>query len=307
MVSPVARRCLAFVAAATGLLALVVYVAGSPAVATSDPTGQLTQKAGAEGCLTSGSDASCTPAVGLEHAGDIVVSPDGSSAYAVTDGAGGGAATVFRRSPQGVLTQLDGQDGCISVDGSGGDCSDGAGVGSPTGVVVSPDGANVYFISPGHDAIASFERHEDGRLVQLPAPHSCVSANGLAGECTDGRGLAGAVRAAISPDGRTVYVAATGASSPTFVPSTLTVFTRDLGTGVLTQLDGAAGCLASDDVDGCTVVRGLSGVERRGRVARRTLGLRSGELRRRRRPFRCRPRRREPHATRRSFWMLLDQ
>jgi len=76
-----------------------------------------------------------------------------------------------------------------------------------------------------------------GELTQLSGVSGCISEAG--GSCTLGRGLNGAGWVAISPDGNHVYVAA-------FDGSTVSVFSRNATTGVLTQLSGTAGCIAEN-------------------------------------------------------------
>src|SRR5262249_32834488 len=79
----------------------------------------------------------------------------------------------------------------------------------------------------------------------------CVSERGMGGLCTEGHGLLGARGVAVSPDNRHVYVAAQNSNA-------VVVFGRDPTTGALTQLEGAAGCIAVDG-DGvtCAAGRGL--------------------------------------------------
>ncbi|BEP15232.1 hypothetical protein acdb102_35430 [Acidothermaceae bacterium B102] len=65
--------------------------------------------------------------------------------------------------------------------------------------------------------------------------------------CTIGRGLSGAKYAATSPDGRFVYVGADGS------PGVISVFSRSLKSGALTQLKGKAGCYSAGLSD-CTTI-----------------------------------------------------
>jgi DNA-binding beta-propeller fold protein YncE len=76
-------------------------------------------------------------------------------------------------------------------------------------------------------------------------PVGCIAADpGQAAGCRKARGMEGAKYGAISPDGRFVYVGASGA---------LAAFSRDLRTGALKQLAGVAGCLSAS-VAGCTKI-----------------------------------------------------
>jgi DNA-binding beta-propeller fold protein YncE len=101
-----------------------------------------------------------------------------------------------------------------------------------------------------------------GALEQLPGRLGCLSSGKAAKKvCGQGRALKGAgpgvgSRAvAISPDGRNVYVAASGANA-------IAVFDRNPVTGALTQPKGKRGCLAAvvanqGKGEGCGVAIGL--------------------------------------------------
>jgi DNA-binding beta-propeller fold protein YncE len=100
-----------------------------------------------------------------------------------------------------------------------------------------------------------------GGLEQLPGRLGCLSSGPAAKKaCGQGRALKGAgpgvgSRAiAISPDGRNVYVAASGADA-------IAVFDRNPVTGALTQPKGKAGCVAAvvgnAKGDGCDLAVGL--------------------------------------------------
>jgi DNA-binding beta-propeller fold protein YncE len=103
-----------------------------------------------------------------------------------------------------------------------------------------------------------------GALEQLPGRLGCLSSGKASKKaCGKARALKGAgpgvgSRAiAISPDGRNVYVAASGSDS-------IAVFDRARGTGALTQPKGKAGCVASvlgkaKGAQGCGLAIGLNG------------------------------------------------
>ena len=63
-----------------------------------------------------------------------------------------------------------------------------------------------------------------GRLIQNAGPSGCVNASGASG-CTRAHGIAGPAGAAVSPDGRNVYVAA-------FESNAIAIFRRDPRNGV---------------------------------------------------------------------------
>ena len=74
-------------------------------------------------------------------------------------------------------------------------------------VAVSPDGKSVYVASYGSDAVARLNRNTTtGAITQPAGSAGCVSETG-AGPCADGHGLYGPVGVAVSPDGKSVYVA----------------------------------------------------------------------------------------------------
>ena len=86
-------------------------------------------------------------AISLTHPVDVAVSPNGASVYSANEG--GTLAHLFANPSQGQLTW----DGCVSNDGSGGNCLDVPGSGlpleEPFGVAVSPNGASVYAANAG--------------------------------------------------------------------------------------------------------------------------------------------------------------
>lgn len=155
----------------------------------------------------------------------------------------------------GALVQLDGTDGCISKDGSGGECAQGSGLAGALDLAVSPDGASVYVASFSSDAVAMLRRNESkaagpiGKLTQ-DATGGCVSESGAA-PCVGGRGLHNPFAVVVSPDGKSVYVA--GAES-----DAVAVFARDSQTSLLQQLAGSDGCATEDGAtDGCSAASGL--------------------------------------------------
>lgn len=102
----------------------------------------------------------------------------------------------------------------------------------------------------------------EGALEQLPGRLGCLSSGKASNKaCGKARALKGAgpgvgSRAiAISPDGRNVYVAASGSDA-------IAVFDRDRSTGALTQPQGKAGCVAAipgkaKSAQGCGLAIGL--------------------------------------------------
>jgi DNA-binding beta-propeller fold protein YncE len=163
-------------------------------------TGDITY----DGCISNdGSGGSCGSAPGSPLTGPkgVAVSPDGKSVYVASGAAG--TITHFFAAPGGQLSY----DGCISNDGSGGKCADAPG--SPledaNAVAVSPDGKSVYVTSSGSGTITHFFAAPGGQLSY----DGCVSDDGSGGSCASagGSSLSAADGVAVSPDGRSVYVA----------------------------------------------------------------------------------------------------
>ena len=233
-----------------------------------DPaTGAITQKPGAAGCISEGGGGGCGPGVAISNTIDITVSPDGENVYVVA--LSSDALTIFDRDlSTGALTQKTGnagEDGCIS-DGGFGVCVDGRVLDAPSGVVVSPDGENVYVASGGlSDAIAVFDRNTSTGVLDQPAGTAgCISESGADG-CGNGRGLGGvgqggASSLAITTNGLNVY--ATSANDDINEPDSLAVLIRNPGTGTLSQTGTTADCFSDTGSGGdCTDVTGLDGAE----------------------------------------------
>ena len=212
--------------AVLGAVVLAVAAAGDAAAVE----GVLTQKAGTEACVTeTGSGGACQDGRGLDLGAETAISPDGENVYVGSSTSG--AVAVFDRDPlTGQVRQKAGLAGCISENGSGGDCTDGIGLSQADGVVVSPDGENVYVAGQDSDAVAVFDRDTStGVLTQKSNTEACVSETGTGGLCANGTALDGAVGLAISADGEFLYAVATAADS-------VVVFDRDAATGTLAQL-----------------------------------------------------------------------
>jgi DNA-binding beta-propeller fold protein YncE len=155
--------------------------------------------------------------------------------------------------PSGRLVQPRGEAGCIHRTGIN-RCAPGRFVTSPEDVVVSPDGRFVYVASFGNHAIAIFSRsRRTGRLTQLPGRRGCVHhrrADPRPGACRRARALGGPTALALSPDGRNLYVTASGSDA-------IGIFSRNGRTGALTQLPGVAGCFGALPGDDCGIARGV--------------------------------------------------
>jgi 6-phosphogluconolactonase (cycloisomerase 2 family) len=140
--------------------------------------------------------------------------------------------------------------GCVSMDGSGPCVSAGnaSALNGPSGVVVSPDGRHVYVASPIGHAVGVFARDPSSGGLSFV---SCISRGGT-GPCANvnnERALRGARALVMSPDGRFLYVAAGLTTPATTAGDTVSVYSRDAGSGALTL----TGCVTTNAGDGCTV------------------------------------------------------
>ena len=216
------------------------------------PVGGLEQLAGQDGCVSEdGTGDECVDGKGLLSGIGMVTSPDGKFVYVASFG---GTIAVFSRNKKtGVLTQLTGTDGCVSRDGSGGDCVDGRGLNGVRSLAMSKDGRHLYGASELANAVAVFSRDKKtGVLTQLTGTNGCIHETGADG-CADGKALLGPRGIAITKDGKTVYAASVSSHA-------VAIFARDKGSGALTQLAGADGCVSEDGTSGdCVDGVGLQG------------------------------------------------
>jgi DNA-binding beta-propeller fold protein YncE/lysophospholipase L1-like esterase len=204
------------------------------AFAVDPDSGALTQL----GCVAQGGADGCANGPALSGATGVRVSPDGRNVYVAAELAD--AVVTFDRDADGRLTHR----GCISESGAA-PCTPGTGIVHATGLAISANGAQVYATAIDSSALVTFNRDADGSLNEV----ACISDGGVGG-CAFGRGLGGANGVNMSPDGRSLYVAAEQ-------PGSLAVFTRN-PVGELVQ----TGCLSSQSTPGCTTARGLVGAAR---------------------------------------------
>lgn len=158
----------------------------------------------------------------------VAVSPDGANAYVA--GEGDNSIAVFARDRstgdlsflQAVTEGVDGVEGLVKV----------------SGVAVSNDGRNVYTSSAGEPAVAVFARDPStGALSFVEVQREGV--DGVSGLGTPGVGVA------LSPNGLSVYVVASGRTD------SVIVFERDPSDGTLSFVE--------TEKDGVNGVEGLNG------------------------------------------------
>src|ERR687897_494828 len=233
-----------------GLVAASLVLVCVPA--TAGAVGELEQKPAPAGCLSE-TLTGCIPARALMAPTDIAVSPDGASVYTVAYESDGVA--IFRRDPRtGELSQLPGQQGCVSLHGSDGACIDGVAPENPRAVAVSPDAKSVY-VTTGFGPLAGiliFDRDPvTGELRQKPGTAGCILDDFDPAICRDGCMLEQPIDVLVSPNGRFVYVLRPEGG--------VLSFARDPLTGQLTQRQGPGACLVPYDPSGtCDIGRALA-------------------------------------------------
>ena len=91
---------------------------------------------------------------------------------------------------QSTLFQLPGTAGCVSENGTGGECADGKALDLVRGVALSPDGKNLYATALNSDAITIFDRNlVSGALTQKLGDPGCMSLTGTGALCSIGVAL----------------------------------------------------------------------------------------------------------------------
>ena len=157
-------------------------------------------------------------------------------------------ARFNRNTTTGAITQPAGTAGCVSETGAG-PCANGHGLDNPSGVAVSPNGKSVYVASTG-GGVARFNRDTTtGAITQPAGAAGCVDDDG-SGPCANGHGLGGPNWVAVSPDGKSVYVASSFSDA-------VARLNRNTTTGALTQPAGTAGCVSETGAGPCADGRGL--------------------------------------------------
>ncbi len=202
---------------------LYAVAAGSNAVDafTHDSVGALTESS----CLkVSPPPGPCRGSRLLQSPTQLAVSPDGANVYVADSSDDNGRVDVLKRNPAtGALSdsscvdylpepkhhkedeeEEDEEEGPSAPD----ECASVAGLEGVSAIAVSGDGSAVYAIGSGSAVVFSRER-TTGKLTEV----SCASDEDK--RCTSFPSLDGVQGAAVSPDGREVYVAAAGSDAVT--------------------------------------------------------------------------------------------
>lgn len=259
-----------------------------------DRRGRLRQLPAPYFCVGGAASGTLCPhqALGLRAPGEIVVSPDGRNVYVASNG--GDSLVEFARGRGGALRQLSGINACIGMsappDAGGLPCPAKApGLNEPDGMVISPDGRDLYVLGRYASTLDVFARRRGGslRFVQ------CIQERGLAnrysgtsGCLASAAGLSDPAQVVVSPDGRDVYVSSPDSRSVATFARRGSGRLGEVGClgqngsecgGLSVDLDGASGLASSPD--GRSVYLGARYVLlplRRGRRGRlRTFGGRA--------------------------------
>jgi DNA-binding beta-propeller fold protein YncE len=146
-------------------------------------------------CINQDASDGCVQGRSVAGALAVVVSPDGQDVY--LDGEASGAIAAFARdTTTNQLRQLDGTDGCISYNGSGGLCSQGKVMESIKDLAISPDGKNLYAASQNNQAVLVFDR--DTGPAPAPSGGGSAPSGGDGGATSSATGVTSSATGATS-------------------------------------------------------------------------------------------------------------
>jgi DNA-binding beta-propeller fold protein YncE len=203
------------------------------------------------GCITDESSlAECeTGAKGLENPYGVTVSPDGENVY-VTAFSEEAIGEFKRNTETGVLAQLASPNECVG-DASSSCGTKTIGLGEDVGIVVSPNGKDLYVAAGTKGAkgdVAALARGAEGALEPLSGPERCI---GSSSECAPGAHIDGVEDLTVSPDGKYVY----GTSASTNAVIEL----KPTASGALEQLASPNACVSTESLSECQKVVGIAG------------------------------------------------
>ncbi len=234
-------------------LRLVALTLAALAISATPAHGNVPGTLSQLGCILDASQTlDCAAGRGLRDAAYMAFSPDGRFLY--VPGRGSDAIAILRSDPiTGLLSQDAGPAGCVGGGSDApADCAPVSGLDRPSGIAMTPDGGAVFVASTIAGTLTVFARDAGtGALSPAGCFQDAATTAPIAG-CTPVAGLDGAVGVAVTPDGRSIYVAAEDASA-------IVLFARDPASGALTP----AGCLAhraTGSTASCTEVGSLSAV-----------------------------------------------
>ncbi len=178
-------------------------------------------------------------------------------------------ARLNRNTTTGAITQPAGTAGCISETGAG-PCADGHGLDGRPGWRSSPDGKSVYVASSVQQRRRGAPQPQHDHRGDQPSPPGppAASARRGRGPAPTAMGSSGPVSVAVSPDGKSVYVASRRDSNA------VVRLNRNTTTGAITQPAGAAGCISETGAGPCADGHGLDYAGRGGGQPRREERLR---------------------------------
>jgi DNA-binding beta-propeller fold protein YncE len=179
-------------------------------LARNPSTGALAQATDGSGCIVDAPLTGCTTGFEIDGANAVAVSPGGKDVY-VTSLLSNSVTSFTRAVPAGGLIQKTGPAGCLVWLRAVG-CSFGQALSAPEGLVVSPDGANVYVAVFATGAIAVLSRNKSGEVAQLEGRAGCLAPKSVPG-CTLAQALRGVGSVAVSPDGRNLYSTSFGSNA----------------------------------------------------------------------------------------------
>ncbi|HEY4279010.1 MAG TPA: beta-propeller fold lactonase family protein [Conexibacter sp.] len=194
--------------------------------------------------LTASGPCSTGPAAeGIAGAEGLVVSPDGLFVYVASRF--DSAVVGFNRVTAGVgLAKLGAAANCLTGGPTTNACANTPGLTGAAGLAISPDGRDVY-VASFNDGVAVLRRNVVSGVLTFTECLKPVAAGGCSG---DPGLVTGARSIAVSPDGRSVYVA--GGNGAT---GYLRAYGRDTASGRLTSLN----CLTNLGSAPCDTAAGL--------------------------------------------------
>ena len=174
-------------------------------------SGALAAKAGPAGCIADDAfGGECATVAELQGVQAVVASADGRNVYAASLDA---LVTFDRDAASGALVRKPGSAGCIAPRASD-TCAAGRAASVPRDLALSPDGSALLAAFAASDAVGTFDRDPvTGELRQRAGRSGCASATGNGGRCAKARALRNPHAVTVSPDGRSVYVAASSSSA----------------------------------------------------------------------------------------------